>query len=192
MEFTDFFDYGSMNDDHQAAVSECAKWIKNTLKDEYTAERLLYQFKIKERKKFNVDDSQFYHMAKQFGLFCMVQGHLAQEDGVDMPFLAVNATAKDLDLFLQWATKERMDNMTQEEWKDYKLMENGARPEELTEEMSAKIQQEELEIQMMEEEGETRSKLFEGNINEFREKEKLDEELMQQDIERLNQSNEVI
>ena len=45
---------------------------------------------------------------------------------------------------------------------------------------------------MMEEEGETRSKLFEGNINEFREKEKLDEELMQQDIERLNQSNEVI
>ena len=128
MEFTDFFDYGSMNEDHQAAVSECAKWIKTTLKDEYTAERLLYQFNIKERKKFNVDDSQFYHMAKQFGLFCMVQGHLAQEDGVDMPFLAVNATAKDLDLFLQWATKERMDNMTQEEWKDYKLMENGARP----------------------------------------------------------------
>ena len=71
MEFTDFFDYGSMNDDHQAAVSECAKWIKNTLKDEYTAERLLYQFKIKERKKFNVDDSQFYHMAKQFG-FCLL------------------------------------------------------------------------------------------------------------------------
>ena len=139
MEFTDFFDYGSMNDDHQAAVSECAKWIQNTLKDEYTAERLLYQFKIKERKKFNVDDSQFYHMAKQFGLFCMVQGHLAQEDGVDMPFLAVNATAKDLDLFLKWATKERMDNMTQEEWKDYKLMENGSRPEELTEELSAKL-----------------------------------------------------
>ena len=82
--------------------------------------------------------------------------------------------------------------MTQEEWKDYKLMENGARPEELTEELSAKIAQEELEIQMMEEEGETRSKLFQGNIDEFKKQEKLDEDLMQKDIERLNQSNEVI
>ena len=58
--------------------------------------------------------------------------------------------------------------------------------------MSAKIAQEELEVQMMEEEGQTRSKLFEGNIDEFRKQEKLDEELMQKDIERLEQSNEII
>ena len=45
---------------------------------------------------------------------------------------------------------------------------------------------------MMEEECETRSKLFQGNIDEFKKQEKLDEDLMQKDIERLNQSNEVI
>ena len=196
MDFTDFFNYTNMNEDHEAAVRECVKWIKGTLKDEYTAEKLLYQFKLKEREAVPVEESVFYQRAQQFGLACFIQGHLAQDDGKDVPFLAINATTKDLDLFLEWATKERMDNMTQEEWKDYKLMENGSRPEELTEELSAKLAQEELEKQMMEEEGEQRASLTGDQLDAFREQEKADEELMQRMIaereEELKTSEEII
>ena len=86
--------------------------------------------------------------------------------------------------------------MTQEEWKDYKLMENGSRPEELTEELSAKLAQEELEKQMMEEEGEQRASLTGDQLDAFREQEKADEELMQRMIaereEELKTSEEII
>ena len=191
MEFTDFFDYQNINEDHKAAVLECSKWIKNTLKDEYTAEKLLLQFKIKERKKIPVEESQFYHKAKQFGLFVMVQGHLEQENGDDGPFLAVNDTTQQLDLFLEWATKERMDSMTREDWKNYVLME-GSRPEELTEDLSTKLIQEEQEIQMMEEMGERGAQQVTGNLEEFRAQEAADEELMEKMIEESISNNEKI
>ena len=191
MKFTDFFDYQNINEDHKAAVLECSKWIKNTLKDEYTAEKLLLQFKVKERKKIPVEESKFYHLAKQFGLFVLVQGHLEQEDGDDVPFLAVNDTTRQLDLFLEWATKERMDSMTKQQWKDYVLME-GSRPEELTEELSAKLIQEEHEIQMMEEMGERGAQQVTGNLEEFRAQEAADEELMEKMIKESITSNENI
>tara|TARA_B100000123_G_scaffold234422_1_gene184952 strand:- start:42 stop:254 length:213 start_codon:yes stop_codon:yes gene_type:complete len=68
----------------------------------------------------------------------------------------------------------------------------GSRPEELTEELSAKLIQEEQEIQMMEEMGERGAREVTGNIEEFRAQEAADEELMEKMIEESISNKETI
>jgi hypothetical protein len=94
------FDYGaSMNDDHKAAAEECAKIIEPH--HSHVANQIREKFKIVEPEKMDPESSEFYRVAREFGLYPAVQGHMVGPDGVHIPMVIVAADLPKFDEFLQ-------------------------------------------------------------------------------------------
>lgn len=94
------FDYGaSLNDDHKAAAEECAKLIAPH--NPYIANQIRERFKIVEPVRMDPETSEFYRMAKEFGLVPAQQGYMVGPDGVQIPMVAVCADLPKFDEFLQ-------------------------------------------------------------------------------------------
>jgi hypothetical protein len=116
MEYVDFFDYNNVNQDHEAAVREVAKWLQTVEKNDTLATKVIHRFKLEERKKVEIEDSIFYQYIKEFGgLFFNVQGYLQTDTGYDIPHCTVCATSQDLDAFFHWAVRKRLNEITEEE-----------------------------------------------------------------------------
>ena len=94
------FDYGSINDEHKAAAEECAKLIEPI--NPLVAYQIRQRFKIVEPERMDPEDSEFYRLARDFGIFPAQQGHMVGPDGVQIPMVAVCADLPKFDAFLQY------------------------------------------------------------------------------------------
>lgn len=94
------FDYGSIKEEHKAAAEECAKLIE--AENPSIASLIRERFKIIEPKRVPLESSEFYRVAKNFGINPSEQGYMVGPDGVHIPMVAVFGDIKQLDNFLQY------------------------------------------------------------------------------------------
>lgn len=94
------FDYGDIKEEHKSAAEECAKLVEpvNPLVSSLIRER----FKIVEPKRMPVEDSEFYKIAKEFGLGVATQGYMVGPDGVQIPMISFCAEITKCDAFLNY------------------------------------------------------------------------------------------
>jgi hypothetical protein len=94
------FDYGSIKEEHKAAAEECAKLIE--AENPSIASLIRERFKIIEPKRVPLESSEFYRVAKTFGINPTEQGYMVGPDGVHVPMVAVFGDIKQLDNFLHY------------------------------------------------------------------------------------------
>lgn len=117
---SDFFDYNEITDEHREAAAEVLKYLeeRNAAPDHLTS-RLKIKFGLEQSKKEDVDNCKVYRYAKQYGIYCVQNGYLTQEDGNEIPIIRIESDMKRLDEFLEFAKimseEENSDTESDEE-----------------------------------------------------------------------------
>jgi len=93
------FDYGSIKEEHKSAAEECAKLVESI--NPPVASLIRERFKIVEPKRLPIENSEFYKIATEFGLFPATQGYMVGPDGVQIPMVAICAEITKFDQFLE-------------------------------------------------------------------------------------------
>jgi hypothetical protein len=103
------FDYGSINETHQAVAKEIASWLTSMgLAD--VAKELLLRFKIEENKKYDITQSKFYQICQEAGIFVSGQGILVEgegKDAIEYPLVAINGDIRQLDKFIEFVQNKK-------------------------------------------------------------------------------------
>jgi hypothetical protein len=97
------FDFGSLNEDHQSAAKEISQWLKSLGHNELS-EELLSRFKITQIPAYNMENSVFYKLAKEAGIYVANQGNLVEGQGKDAmqyPLVAISGDIRQMDKFIE-------------------------------------------------------------------------------------------
>lgn len=96
------FDYGDIKKEHKEAIVEAIDVLKNT-GQEVSAALLEHKFKIKDNKKYNLNESVFVHLCKKFNMPISIQGYITKgvnENAVDYPIVLIQDEISKLDDFI--------------------------------------------------------------------------------------------
>ena len=93
------FDYSDIKEEHKIAAEECAKIVDSVAP--HVATTIRERFNIVEAKRYPIENSEFYKIATEFGLFPATQGYMIGPDGVQIPMVAVCAEITKFDQFLE-------------------------------------------------------------------------------------------
>jgi hypothetical protein len=103
------FDFGSINKDHQSAAKEIADWLNSLGLDDISKE-LLSRFKINPIPTYNLEESEFYKLAKNAGIFEASQGNLVEGSGkeaMQYPLVAISGDIRQMDKFIEVIKKSK-------------------------------------------------------------------------------------
>lgn len=103
------FDFGSINEQHQSAAKEIAGWLKS-LGFNDLSEELLTRFKIQSIPTYDIENSEFYKLAKEAGIYVAGQGTLVEGQGKDAmqyPLVAISGDIRQMDKFIETVKKAK-------------------------------------------------------------------------------------
>jgi hypothetical protein len=82
------FDYRVINDDHKAAAEEIANILEG-MNQEMLAELIKHKFQVIERPKYDMKESKFVKHCADAGVYCSIQGHTLDGDGIEYPLISI-------------------------------------------------------------------------------------------------------
>lgn len=103
------FDYGSINEDHKEAAIEIANWL-NSLGLNDVSKELLLRFKIEENKKYDLNQSVFYQLCREAGIYVAGQGVVVEGQGqeaTEYPLVCINGDIRQLDKFIDFVKNHK-------------------------------------------------------------------------------------
>lgn len=86
----------NITDEQKEAVEEVIRVMKQFGEDEL-AYKLGEKYGIVPPKIFNIEETEFYKLTKQLGIFCNVQGWTIGDDGVHYCIVSVNEDIRKLE-----------------------------------------------------------------------------------------------
>jgi len=101
------FDYGDIKKEHKDAIVEAINVLNNT-GQQVSATLLEHKFKIKDNKKYDLNESVFIHLCKKFNMPMSVQGYVTKgvnENAVDYPIVLIQDDISKLDDFIAFVRK---------------------------------------------------------------------------------------
>jgi hypothetical protein len=101
------FDYGDIKKQHKEAIVEAINVLNNT-GQQMSAALLENKFKIKDNKKYDLNESAFAHLCKKFKMPMSVQGYVTKgvnENAVDYPIVLIQDEISKLDEFIAFIQK---------------------------------------------------------------------------------------
>jgi len=116
----DFFDYNEITDEHREAAEEILKYLDERDGVPYhLSNRLRVKFGLKEAEKHDSKKSKFYQLAQQYGIYCVENGSMTDEDGSLVPMMRIESDIHRLDEFLEFSrvvlNQEESEKEIQEE-----------------------------------------------------------------------------
>lgn len=103
----ELFDYGDIKKQHKEAIVEAINILNNT-GQQVSATLLEHKFKIKDNKKYDLNESAFVHLCKKFKMPMSVQGYVTKgvnENAVDYPIVLIQDEISKLDEFIAFIRK---------------------------------------------------------------------------------------
>ena len=101
------FDYGNITKENKQAIIEAINILNNT-GNQMSAALLEHKFKIKDTKKYNLNNSIFIQLCKKFNIGYSTQGYITKgvdENAVDYPIVLIQDEISNLDEFITFIKK---------------------------------------------------------------------------------------
>ena len=103
----ELFDYGDIKKEHKEAIIEAIALLNST-GQQVSATLLEHKFKIKDNKKYDLNESVFVNLCKKFKMPISVQGYVTKgvnENAVDYPIVLIQDEISKLDEFIAFIRK---------------------------------------------------------------------------------------
>lgn len=103
------FDFGSVNEQHQAAAKEISEWLRGYGMTEI-ADEILRRYKIDPLPSYDLEQSEFFRLAREAGIFVAGQGTLVEGEGKDKmqyPLVAISGDIRKMDEFIKFVKNSK-------------------------------------------------------------------------------------